>query len=197
MRNDDAVPFIFICILGIAIIIGITIQVFFLLTLSRCLSAIRPRNREMEPGLVWLNLIPCVPIVFNFFIVLKIASSLKKEYRSRRWRTEGEGFGSGVGLTYAICSVIGLIPYAGALAAIPGFVCWIIYWVQIAGYKTKLESRSAKDLPEDDFDDDFDAPRRSSRRDEDEPDDRYRSDRPRRPRDEYDDDEPDDRIRAR
>jgi hypothetical protein len=203
MRNDGAVMMVFICIGLIAVIVGFTIQILFLLTLSKCLAAIRPRNRDMEPGLVWLNLIPCVPLVFNFFLVLKIGSSLQKEFRSRRWRTGSEGFGTSVGLAYAICSVIGMIPYVGALAAIPALVCWIVYWVQIAQYKNRLETQSARELPEDDFEseDESDAPRRSrrsSRRDDEEDaDDRYQSDRPRRRRDEYDDDEPDDRIRAR
>jgi hypothetical protein len=48
-----------IIVIVIAVVIGLVIYIFFLLTLQRCFSRISPANRQMEPGMVWLNLIPC------------------------------------------------------------------------------------------------------------------------------------------
>jgi hypothetical protein len=47
--------------------------------------------------------------------------------------------GYGVGIAYCICSCCGIIPVLGVIASIGGLVCWIIYWVKISGYKTKLQ----------------------------------------------------------
>jgi hypothetical protein len=66
-NNDDALAVVFLIIMLVALAIGLTIAIFFYLTLSRCLSRIRSRNREMEPGQVWLNLIPCFGIIWIFF----------------------------------------------------------------------------------------------------------------------------------
>jgi hypothetical protein len=56
-----AVLLLFICgILIVALVIGI----LFLLTLHRALDRCSPRNRTMEPGMVWLNLIPLFSMVW-------------------------------------------------------------------------------------------------------------------------------------
>jgi hypothetical protein len=139
--NDDAVMAFLVIFVLIALAVGLVIQVFFLLTLSRCLSRIQPHNRDMEPGLVWLNLIPCVDLVMIFLTVIWIANSLRKEYESRGWHSGSESFGQGVGLGYAICRVLAAIPYVGVLFGIPALVCFIIYWVQIANFGRALEER--------------------------------------------------------
>jgi hypothetical protein len=65
-----------VIVMVIAIAIGLIIQIFYLLTLSRCFSRIAPRNRRMEPGLVWLNLIPCFQLIWIFFTTTRLADSL-------------------------------------------------------------------------------------------------------------------------
>jgi hypothetical protein len=54
--------------------------ILFLRTQQTILSAIRPENRKMHPGLVWLQLIPFVNYVWGFFVVNRIADSLSKQY---------------------------------------------------------------------------------------------------------------------
>ena len=111
------------CIGLIAIVIGIIISILFLLTLQKCLSRVEPRNRAMEPGMVWLNLIPCVGMIWMFMTVSNIATSLRNEWRSRRWESYGEGFGQGVGMAYAVLSLISAIPYVNILTGIPALIC--------------------------------------------------------------------------
>ena len=53
--------------------------IFFLLTEHLTLKRIRPENRKMSPGLVWLQLIPLLGQIWQFFVVVKIAGSIKKE----------------------------------------------------------------------------------------------------------------------
>lgn len=77
-------------------------------------------------------------IVWTFFVVLNIAKSLVAEGQSRGIDL-GDG-GKTIGLVMAILMVCGIIPVLGMFASIGGLVCWIIYWVKIAGYSNQLAS---------------------------------------------------------
>jgi hypothetical protein len=138
--NNDISPeflaFVIIFLL-VALAVSLTIQIFYLLTLSRCFSRISPANRRMEPGLVWLNLIPCVGNIWIFFTTVRLADSLQDEFAKRRLRAEGD-FGRALGIAYPILALAGAIPYIGAILGIACLVCWIIYWVKIAGYSRQL-----------------------------------------------------------
>lgn len=119
-------------------LIGIAVAIVYLLTLHKCLNRVSPQNRAMAPGLVWLTLIPFVGMIWTFFVVLNIAKSLVAEGQSR-----GIDFGDGgktIGLVMAILMVCGIIPVLGVFASIGGLVCWILYWVKIAGYSKQLAS---------------------------------------------------------
>jgi hypothetical protein len=60
---DQAFLGILFPVVAVLVIFSLIINIFFLLTLSRCLSRVQPRNRDMEPGMVWINLIPCFSMV--------------------------------------------------------------------------------------------------------------------------------------
>src|SRR5262245_60241126 len=93
-----------LCAFGVVLIIALVITTFFLLTLYRALSRVSPRNRLMEPGLVWLSLIPLFNLIWTFFIATRVPDSLRNEFRARG-RDDGSDYGKGVGLAYAILSV--------------------------------------------------------------------------------------------
>jgi hypothetical protein len=181
---------IFIVILLVILAVGLVIAIFFLLTLSKALSRCRARNRTMEPGQVWLNLIPIFNIVWMFITVNRIAESLSNEFYDRGWDRGGEDYGKSIGTTYCIMNLLGWIPYCGSLFGLIGLVCFIIYWVKIAGFSRELATGGSGGYGDyDDRDDRYDEddrPRRKRRDDRDEDDDR--DDR---------DDEDDDRGRGR
>jgi hypothetical protein len=148
---------LFVCIL-FAIAIGLTLQILFLLNLHRTLNEVRERNREMQPGLVWLNLIPLFNIVWTIITVKKVSNSIEKEYEDRGWRTADEGFARTTGMIWAwgnvaslvlsiiqnaaqfadqapIAMLISLLSLPVSLAIL---VCWIMFWVQTHQYKVRL-----------------------------------------------------------
>ncbi|MGZ4116172.1 MAG: DUF4328 domain-containing protein [Bacteroidia bacterium] len=129
----------FLIVFVIAAIIGIVVMVLYLLTLQNALKAISPENQKMPPGQVWLALIPLFGLVWQFIIVNRMADSLKAEFAKRNISSQEDRPGYSIGLTYCILYCCSVIPVLGGLAALGGIVCWIIYWVKIAGYKTKLE----------------------------------------------------------
>jgi hypothetical protein len=81
-----------------------------------------------------------------------------------------------------VCSII---PYLGSCLALIAFVCWIIYWVKIAGYSGQL-ARDGEFHGDDE--ESWDDEEHDESRDEDD-------DRPRRRRKEHEDEEDDDRPR--
>jgi hypothetical protein len=164
--------------------------------------------------------IPLVGIVFglaasvwDIVMVVKLSGSLKLEFEDRGWRTDGEGFGRVTGLVWSVGQLAGLplgfaIGFLGpqvkepavmiaVLVALAGLgitllICWIVYWVQMAGYGKRLREGHRgyrTGSIEDDYDDEFRAPRRAPGDgdpfdfDDDAP-------RRRRPADEDDDDRP-------
>lgn len=136
--NDEAV-FVILAIVGVIALISIVIAIFYLLTLSRTLGLCAPQNRTMEPGQVWLMLIPIFGIIWNFIMVNRIADTLANEFRMRNIPTNEQRPGYQVGITMAICGALGFIPYLGSIAGIVQLIMWIIYWVKMSGYKTQLE----------------------------------------------------------
>jgi hypothetical protein len=119
---------------------GLIFSILFYFTLHRCLARVKLSNRDMTPGLVWLNLLPCFQIVWIFITVSRIGSSLRKEYKDRDWPTEGEGFGMTVGIAYAMLFLGCHIPFVNLLFAIPWLICWFAYWWQIASYSDRIAS---------------------------------------------------------
>ena len=170
----DSEDIALIAVIIVFLVVYLTVMIFFLLTLHRTLGRIHPNNRTMEPWQVWLNLIPCFVLIWAFITVNRIAESLDNEFYDRRIRSE-EDFGRGLGMTAAVLEVLAKIPYIGLLFSIAAMICWIIYWVKIAGYSRQLrmddEDDYGRERDEGD-DDDYDRRDRRDRRDRDDDYDR-------------------------
>jgi hypothetical protein len=138
----------------------------FLLSLSKCFSEISSRNRQMEPGQVWLNLIPLFNLVWIIITIIRLADSLRDEFDDRRLDGDGD-YGKTLGILYFVFS---LTIVCGPV----GLVCFIMYWVKVSGYTSTLRetdragkgSRRNRKYDDDIDEDDDDRPRRR-RRDED------------------------------
>jgi hypothetical protein len=160
--------FLFFCLYGVILIASIVVSIMFLLSLSRCLKAIKPRNRTMEPGQVWLCLIPIFGTVWIIITILRISESLEAEYEDRGWSEDGD-FAKMTGILYIVLSFV-----CGPV----GLIFWIMYWMKIAGYTRALnEGRGGggdgggrRSRARDDEDDEDDRPRRRRRDDEDDDD---------------------------
>jgi hypothetical protein len=144
----------------ILLLVFVVIAVLFLLTQQNTLKAVKPENRRMQPGLVWLQMIPLLGQVWQFFVIARIADSIKKERTSFREDSivgisdysAAEQWGKrptyAMGLTYSIllwCNV--LIEFRSrydefqeihGLIGLCMMACWIIYWIQLAVIKKKI-----------------------------------------------------------
>ena len=78
-------------------------------------------------------LIPLFGLAWHFFVVLNMAKSLGCEFQKRSI-AEDPNPGQTLGLVTCITALICGPAY---------LVCWIIYWVKIAGYSAKLAAPPA------------------------------------------------------
>lgn len=153
---------------------GLALQILFLLTLKRALEQCDPHTRTMEPGQVFLNLIPCFGAIWMFFTVSRVSTSLRREYDDRGIDVPGD-YGQQLGVSYASLILAWAIPYIGVLFGVAGVVCWIMYWVKIAELARTLREGESFREEHDEY--------RQRRREEREEEDRERR---RRRRDEDD-----------
>lgn len=188
-----------VCI-AVGFLIVLLIQILFCLTLYRTQQKVAERNREMTPGLVWLDMIPIFSTFWGLYMVPRLSNSLRNEFDYRGWRTEGENFGRTVGMIWVWAGVvnfaIGIVEFAAGLGGADAvaqvlnltgcpigltiLVCWIIYWVQMYQYGKRLSDGGrgyARGSIEEDFDDNY-----RPGRDDDEEYRRRDENEPRRPR---------------
>jgi hypothetical protein len=111
--------------------------IFYLLTLQKALNRCSSENRAMNPGMVWLMFIPLFNLVWHFMIVLNMAKSLGAEFQ-KRGMAEDPQPGKSLGMVLCIVGCCCLIPLLNFLAGPAYLVCWILYWVKIAGYSAKI-----------------------------------------------------------
>ena len=118
-----AVPFLIIIIL-------------FLLTQYKILELVHPANRCMHPALVWLQLIPFFGTLWQFYVICKIADSLRNELN-----TSDLPFAYVAGLCYATSFCFGILPLGifQFLALLITFVMWITYWILLLYYRKRLK----------------------------------------------------------
>ncbi len=129
-----------------AIVLALAIMAFICWLLMGCLKRIPPQYRKMEPGMVWLMMIPCFNIVWAFFIGLRIPESFQA-YFAAQGRTDVGDCGRGIGLAYAICGACSIVPYIGVLPGLASLVLLIIFLVKMTGYKNEIPEQGAFTAP--------------------------------------------------
>ena len=99
-NNEPPDEFLFVVLAGVCgfYLVLFVVFIFFLLTLQRALARCRPECRTMEPGQVWLNLIPLFNIAWMFITVLRISESLRNEFYERGRSRRGDDYGQGLGI---------------------------------------------------------------------------------------------------
>lgn len=124
----------FILLLVIPFALFLIPFIFYLFSLQATLSTISIKNRKMPPSNVWLLLIPVFGLVWHFFVVKDLASSISDEAVDKNIRLHEPRPGYNIGLAMCILNCLIFIPGV----SIAALVLWIMYWVKIAGYKNQL-----------------------------------------------------------
>lgn len=134
------------------VIIALLPTIFFLLTLQNTLKAIRGENRKMNPGEVWLMLIPFFGLIWLFIVVGRIADSIADECESRQIGLSDNRPTYNLGIAFGVCSLCSVIPMLGVFSAIAALVLWIIYWVKVNNYRILFgKNQNRPDILENSF----------------------------------------------
>ncbi len=121
----------------VALVISYAILAVICWILSGCYQRIPQPHRQMEPGMVWLLLIPCFNVVWIFFVYLRLSNSFKSYFNSIG-RTDVGDCGFNLGLAYCICAVLSAIPYLGACIGLAALVLLILYLVKVTDLKRQI-----------------------------------------------------------
>jgi hypothetical protein len=134
MNSEETVVIIAVLI-GAAI--GITINVFYLLTLQNVLKEVSNENRLVPAANVWLMFIPLFNLIYPFILYPKISDSIRNEYSSRGLDAKGD-FARQLGIAMPILALCGVVPFIGVLASIANLILFIIFWVKMGEFKNEL-----------------------------------------------------------
>ena len=139
--NDDkaawAIGAAVVGVIAVIAVVGLLINAVICYFISSWLSKVPAAHRKMEPGMVWLLMIPCFPIVWNFFVFLRVPESFKS-YFDAQGRTDVGDCGRSIGLAYAICVACSFIPLVNYITGPASLVLLIIALVKFNELKNKL-----------------------------------------------------------
>ncbi|MFN7959484.1 MAG: hypothetical protein U0P46_14310 [Holophagaceae bacterium] len=122
------------------LVVGLAVGIFYILTMQKALNLAGPRHRKMEPGMVWLMLIPLFNLVWHFFVVKNVSESIKS-WAAEQQQEVGDG-GYTIGLVACIANCCSIIPVVNMLAGPTALICFIIWWVKIAGFNKLMAGKA-------------------------------------------------------
>lgn len=140
MEGEQVGGLVALGILGFAgaiFLVMLAINIFVCFLLYKDYQRIPQQFRRLEPGLVWLLLIPCFSLIWNFFVFPRLGESFKQYFDSAGQTDVGDA-GTTLGWAYAICSACTLIPYAGIVAGLAALVILILFLVKANELKNRI-----------------------------------------------------------
>lgn len=148
-RSDFAEVFLGMACVAVVLVGGLLLVISFLTTLAHVLRRITPENRRLEPGQVWLCLIPIFNLVWATVTVDRVAESIRNEYLSRGLDRPTEKYGRAAGFTVLVLLATGVLLYPALITYPVAFIFWVVYWVQLSRYGRELKSGTYRPPPTD------------------------------------------------
>lgn len=136
----------------IVVVVAFLAYVAFLAAASRVLTRVSPENRRMEPGQVWVNVLPVVNVVWMAVMVERVGESIRNEFVARGRDTRWEGYGKSAGITSTTLGVFGLavvawVPPIGLFLWVFALVYGVVYWAQLGRYARRLRTETTAYTP--------------------------------------------------
>jgi type IV pilus assembly protein PilA len=100
----------------------------------------------MEPGLVWLMLIPLFNLIWQFLVVIALSNSLRNEFRARGVSNIEPEPGKSIGIALSICAACGIVPFVNFVAFPVQLILLVVYWSKIAGFSRMLDQVPAPNV---------------------------------------------------
>ena len=137
---EDAIALIVMLVLtAIIVVVAIAVWAFILYTYYSALNSIPAQFRTMEPWQVFLLLIPCFNIIWLFFVVQKIPESFRNYFHAIGDHSRGD-CGAGIGLWYAILTIVSAIPLVNYISVFPTLILMVMFVVKMWQLKGVVQS---------------------------------------------------------
>jgi hypothetical protein len=107
--------------------------------------AVPPAHRRMDPMLSWLLVIPLFNIIWNFFAFLRIPESYHSILSSHGHA--GAKVERSLGLAYAICAALSVIPFVGFFAAVAAAALLLTFFIRMYQLKSLLGRPASTGFP--------------------------------------------------
>lgn len=124
---------------AIFLIAGIVVVILWCVTMNRAIDQVSHDIRKMEPGAVWLCMIPLFGFVWGFIVNNAVADGIAKELHIRSIFPNEQKPGYSMGMTGCILFCFCIIPLGGIAIAIIGLIFLVIHMVKIAEYNKVLQ----------------------------------------------------------
>jgi len=139
---------VFIALLFGFALVGLLVAVVICWLLSDVQKRIPPPFRRIEPGMVWLLLIPCFKLVWNFIALPKISQSYKA-YFNAIGRADVGDCGERLAIACSACAACAmLVGFVFSCLGLPvlmaAWVLLIVYLVKILGLKNQIAVSGAE-----------------------------------------------------
>jgi hypothetical protein len=127
----------FIGVMLVTLVVGFIINVVICYFLHAWVSEVPVEHRKLDPALVWLLLIPCFALAWNFFVFMRIPESFKSYFDARGITDVGD-CGRTLGICYSISVVLAMIPLVSYFAGIAAFILLILCLVKFHDLKSRI-----------------------------------------------------------
>ena len=145
MRDEEAavIAVIFV-IAGAILLFALAVQAFICFLTASTLKRIPEQYREQSPGMVWLLMIPCFNLIWNFFVYPKVAASFQNYFNDHDdVRGDIGDCGASIAQYYCIAGACSIIPLLNYLAGPAGLVLLILTLVKFHSLKTLIPEDAA------------------------------------------------------
>lgn len=129
-------------VIGVILLVTLLVYLIVAFLLYTCLARVPKEYRKMEPGLVFLLIIPLFNIIWNFFVFLRIPESYQA-YFAAQGRTDLGDCGRTIGLWLSICVACSIVPCVNYISGPASLVLLIIFLVKIFGLRSQIPQASA------------------------------------------------------
>ena len=139
-NNDEEAALLaggFLMVILIIVVVVFAIMIFIYWLLYSALAAVPQQYREMEPGMVFLMLIPCFNLIWVFFVGARIPRSFQNYFEAHERYDHGD-CGAQIGLWWGICTVCQIIPLVNYIAGPAALVLLIVFLVKISSMKGEI-----------------------------------------------------------
>lgn len=139
MPPEAAVGVMAVAIVGVMIALGVMLAISAVVCYftSEMVKRIPAEHRKIEPNMVWLLMIPCFNIIWNFFVFPKVAASFKSYFDSQNITDVGD-CAAQLSLIYCIVYATVIIPVINKIAAPASLVLLILVLIKFNDLKTRI-----------------------------------------------------------